>query len=1156
MMKKYGSEAECWSPYIKQCIECNTFSLTDELWKQPAETEQAMLNLLGKIYLQPQQTLAEPKSLDSIIKLYQKVFSGIRECKRAKVILATSKDSRLSWKIDDSEGTAQEQRKKVKYEDKYLCILKADSYRRAEAVPIDSRKRVVQIQGAYNRKGAFDGEKVMVGVFKGNPAKNCYGRVVEVPATSSRSDLKFMCRVCQDNPIIFYPIDRKNPSLINMPRLSRDLILKKEGVNYRDIIEDHLKSSDVVVFNSDSLASDEKVAPLPQIKQVIPISVARNMVFNVAFVKWDSKYRNPLGIVIGVYPKGHTPFHAERLLKYSHSVEYDDEPSDEFEDFDSDPVVLPHAANTRVFTIDPDGAQNLDDALSLTKLKSDEIDSEVYELSVHIVNAAKHILPSTDDDKLARTRGTSVYGVGKGKVMHMLPSKTRCLLSLTPGKIRDVLSVTWEIVIKKGVITIGNANLSSSCIRSAIQLTYEEAQHVLKDGEISASKVTAMREFDNDPRNPTLQQTLELLYDIAQVMCQERLKSDAAYSYTVNEEDSLSCWQTHMLVEELMIWANSEVAKKMHSLYPDTAIVRRQGHPNQEELAQHIKENKMAMSHSLYLSRFVEDRKEMAFPFIIPHYALEQIRNSLASGDKVLLSNLLGSDRLYPQLSTVHSKLHLVYPRAEYCCTEGGQTDPDTYRHSSLCLDYYTHFTSPLRRYADIEVQRMLLELFDSGLKGNYSREDHVSLCHSLNNKSKNASEFEKSSKSVNLTFGLTSSSEVYIVFVSEASSNRVELTFPQFELSHIPLKERRFNLRHLGPFSKKMEFKTSGPSMYKWNVRITSLRSNYAASILQIPSLSVSRSDSTSKRASHNIVLNVFKLSDPSTLCKEELYASQPSPVIEIPPALWLEMMEFVKNPTDEKMMEMRKTLPNLPPQPAHKSPVLDGKEVCFHIDCDMMHSLKQSDVLKVWMTWSIREYVISPAIQLVELSPLLRICVQHNSHPAECFSDPNLKQASKAVYASIEEYIDLWKAVLLAEAAEKSVKECQPVIIRDVHLEWPDLVISKQCLDQHYYVPARPVIMVFPAEFVSQCYEYFKVSIGDLVCVRYGYDPHHQARAVFHFVVHRVVGNPNKEERVEIQMECIGDVNCQVSEKMKLMLASDAYAEVQLITLSSSYR
>ena len=1157
MIRKHDSTYKTWSPYIKQCIECETFSYAQNI--DPSLFIEATHRLYSSIHSESAiQSGANPNPPSSIIKAYKKVFESIPECKDTKLILSNSKDSRLTWCIEDNKMQNMPEEEEVRYSDCYICNLRIDTFRKAEAIPYDSSKRIVKIRGLKNRKGAFDGDTVKVGVFDGNPPNKCYGRILEVKERGS--DLKFICRVSPSSSIIFFPVDQKNPKFSNLPGLSRVLLRKKKGERVEN---SDLESSDVVVFDPNSYDLESEEVPLPRISQVIPISVARNMLFLVSFVRWKEKYLSPLGIVIGAYCKGYTLYNAERLLKFVHSVDYtfsynDDAPSCEAIEDQSLQLY------DRAFTIDPDDAQNLDDALSITRVGEDHNGREVYQLGVHIVNAAKHIQPDTAYDELIRSKGISVYGGEKGKIMHMLPDhNTRCQLSLTPGKVRDVISVTCKVTLNNSLniseMDFDDSDINPAQIKSVVQLTYMDAQSIM-DGDTIPERHSEVRhsevakKFDEDRMQPSFQDSMRLLFAIAKLRRRERLHSDVAFTYDVDDPEDVSCWQSHMLVEELMIWANNEVAKRVHTSFPNAAILRKQAPPNNDQKQEIIEKNKRIMACSLYLSHYLPDGNTHASPdvdILIPHDTLRLLHNALREGNKTLLAHLLSADRLYPQLAAVCSKFRSIFLRAEYCCTEENQTDAAAYRHDSLCLDNYTHFTSPLRCYVDIEIQRMLLESRKvPASRREFSHEDHLELCINLNAKKKNASDYERQLNNVKRAIKFTASSEVYTAFISQEVKSSLEFTFPDLDL---PFRAKSLNITHFLPSSKESD-------LYVWKVRITSLKSGFAVHLLENDGFSLSEPVS-----SNAFNLRAFCSSfESSSLDTERYVTSQHSCVVKVSSSSWLEALEFVKNPSEDKMERVKEVLPLVPSSPLPCSLDLRKSQKRYlFFDCDVKSSLKESDVFKVWLTWTLREPVISPAIQLVEISPLLRICMQHNSHPAECFSDPNLSQASRTDYETIGDYIELWKKLLLAEAAEKSVKECQPVIIQDVLLHWPKFRIPDECIEEQYYVPTESVKMIFPEDFVENCYEFFRVLIGSLICVRYNCNSHHSARAVYHFVVHEVkIPDPDSKEdyaqkEVVVSMQPIGKWNSRVSSTMKEKLASEEYTcEVQIIPMSASYR
>ena len=1144
MINKYGDSYRTWSAYIEQCVESKTFSYSETIMKKLDEVSIATHQLYDQIF---SDTTAIDISCDTIIRDYTNMIERQPGYKKAKLSLSSGSDSQLTWNIEDDKPRDEQRQEEAYFSDRYLCNLKIYTYSRAEAIPHDSSKKIVKIRGAKNRKGAFDGDTVEIGTFDDNSQDKCYGRVLKV--TERGSDLKFVCRVSSTDPIVFYPIDGKNPVLINVPRLTR---LKKSKDEMK---QSDLKSNDVVVFDPKSYDSKSEDGPLPRVRRVIPLSIAREMLFLVSFVTWEGRYHCPLGIVIGAYHRGDTFYNAERLMKLVHSVEYMSSDNSSSSIIDTQRDVTLELCD-QAFTIDPEDARNLDDALSITRVGKDHNGREVYQLGVHIVNAAKYIQPDSAVDVSARKRGISVYGgrseVKRGKVMHMLSNNhMRCKISLTPGEIRDVISVTCRVAVHgPSDMRLSDCIIKQAQIKSAVQLTYKDAQ-CLMDGNIPTHLSAGINNFDQDT-NLSLQKSMGLLYAIARSLRLNRLQSDAVFSYQINDPGEDMCWQAHLLVEELMIWANGEVAKTIHSHYPNTALLRKQPPPNVEKKESIVDSDQKIMTCSLKFSHLTcNNDLSPSEEVLIPVDTLKKIHKALNDGDNTLLAHLLSTHRLYPQLAALSKKIHSISLLAEYCCTDQRITDESAYRHDSLCLDSYTHFTSPMRRYIDIEVQRMLLEVTSKQVeRKEFDREDHVKLCTTLNRKTKSAKGYEKKLSNVQSAIEFTHTSQVFTAFISKEEKNSVELVFPDLKLRHFNSRDNSLRITKFLPSSKEPE-----TDIYVWKLRISSMKGDSSAQHF----LELANCQPTSSSDDANLLAYYNSDTSSDSLEADKYVVSQHSSVVKVSPNCWLEALNFVKDPSEEKMAKVKEVFPKISSLPASSSLKHTASKHYRFFKYNVKASLKEADVFKVWLTWSlsVREPVISPAIQLVEISPLLRICMQHNSHPAECFSDPNLSQASKMDYDTIWEYIKLWKKVLLAEAAEKSVSECQPVIIQDVHLLWPNFEIPKECIEEHYYVPTEMVTMTYPEEFFEHCYEFFNVMVGSLVCVRYGCDPHHSAKAVYHFVVHNVKMPDDTQKEFVVSMEPVGKWNCRVSATMKEKLESKEYTcEVQIILMSPSYR
>ena len=1197
MKDKYGEGGKCWSEYIRRCLECKTFyppPLVEHDLKDFQHAKQLLYEMIFSNI--PQAVLPTVEDAqgnsdapsDSILTAYKKQFENIPECKQTRLTLShIGKD--LTWNLKEAEDrqespeiTSEVDVSGIKFIETYKCQLSIKHYRKAEAIPLDHTKKVVKIGGVGNRKGAFDGDIVEVGIFPKNPEGKCYGRVIRViEGVHSR---RFVCTVYHKNSTLFCPIDKKNPLICNLPRLSRDLL--KRPKHKRSAINEDLKSTDVVIFDPKSVSLEGR--HLPQIQSVIPSAVAQNMLFVVQFLLWNPKYRLPLGIVINALPKGMTFFDGERLLKAYHGIEYNDSakreislPADHHQDLSSAPLY------DRAFTIDPVHAINLDDAVSL-KLLNHMDEAVRYELAVHIVNAAKHISGGSIEDRKARDLGTSVYAGAEGKTMHMLPAHVRNQLSLNPKCTRDVLSIVAVVSVdnKHGTITLKEVKTMQAQVKSCMKLSYKVAQQIMEKQHVQ-EYTNVINEFDATDGQPTIVETLQLLYKIALKMRQERLRSPAAYCYEVEESEERSCWQTHMMIEELMIWANSVVANQIYDNFKDVALVRRQGAPNSEELAAVIGEHSLVMGYSLYLEQFVPHALP-SVPFIVPLHTVKEIVQALRSGKVALLVNLLTSNHYYPQLAATHAQLRSLQQPAEYCCTSTKE-DKSFYRHYSLNLDAYTHFTSPMRRYLDIQVQRMLTAIHENSTscETRFQTSSHQKLCQQLNAKAKNAKQFEKKMKCLSLAQKYTSSSEIHDAFITSVSKGRVELCFPNLEMKTLHFNDKSFHIKHLGSLGKlnnDLQLDGTSRTCQTWKIKMTSFENPgfifETTEFLHLQQTKAEKKPSSGKVAgiksteqSYNREEDLitsdseigikFEMALPddssnnSRLKIVQYNATAIPSVIKFEPTEWLKALEFARNPTTEGM-EILKDIFHLPP--CVSSGPKTEQNNCLFVVYHLTRSIATCDTIKVWMTYSNRGAILSPKLQLLELAPKVRICLEHNSHPAECFSDPILESASRKFYNNIQEYVQLWEKVLLAEGSERSVKEGQPVIIHDVTLKWPKLGVPSTCIDETYYEPQGNIFMELPARFQEENSEFFRMRVGDMICARYGTDPRSETRAVFHMVVSAVPTAEKiseSDENPRVQMKIIGKQNSRVSEKMKCMLESgSAKCEIQLVTMSTSYQ
>lgn len=1130
---------QCWKEYIRRCIECKSFHLPKNVKKDEMEN---FTKLLYQRVFSPTEremqssdsTFNRSQSKDTVLSAYKKKFESIPECRHSKLKL-TRVNGTLSWNMSSSSAlTPSETRIENVVEvsgETYPCRLNMHSFSSGEAIPLDTSKRVVQLKGMGNIKGAFHEDLVEVAVFSELPQSACKGRIIKVIKEGHKQTV--VCKSHKYNPVLFCPIDKRYPIISNLPKLSKNLLERKDKCS----IDAELQSKDVVIFEPNSLLEGN----IPEIKNVISHTIAQDLLFVVRILLWNPKFRFPLGVVVHALPKGCSFFHAERLLMVEHNVHYDIE-----ESYKNDqPRGVQFYSNEcdidiRAFTIDPEDAVNLDDAISLTERNGS------YQLAVHIVNTTKEIPRDTEVDKKAAAYGVSVYGVKR--VMNMLPAETRSKLSLQPHQICDVMTVSVNVVIHDGGIIIAKeVEFKESQIKSCAKLSYKCAQDIM-DGSLECSKYQeiyqCMRDYDSVQGQPSLNETLKILLKIAMKLRIDRLGNLEALSYEMDDKNEQDCWQMHLLVEEMMIWANSAIAKELLSAYPECALLRKQNPPNDEEIA-------AASNQSYKLSHFIQQ----SLPTIVltPNTLL-LLSEALRAKNTNLLLNLLTERSIFPQLSASSSHFRRIQQKAEYIPTEA-EMDPSTYGHYSLKLPSYTHFTSPLRRYADIIVQRMLKSLINQE-ECPYTHDDIALMCHTLNGAVQNAKSFEKKMKTLLLAVEYTQSSEVYEAVVTRNTRTDIEIALLSKANGIIPAKQKRFRVRHL----KCKELRTGWlphdalyGATYTWKVKVVSFDDQssfpYNCVDLSLPSSQPdATSDITTAQNTPQVTMNLLVELESRMLKQVPLDVEVPPHTRAMLPVNWKCSMDFLQHPSEEDFAEIERVVNSLT-TPSSKP--LSGAQNQINspiVMCNVKYQIDVNDVVKVWMTWSTREAVLSPQLQLIEITPFFRICLQHNAHPAECFSDLCLENASKTHYSDLDEYVCLWEKVLLAEAAERSVNDNRTAIIRDVKLNWPDLVVPER-IDETHYEPKQCISLVLPSSAESS--PFLKVHVGDLMCVRYGTHKDSNVRAVFHMVV---AGHRDECESAKFFLKSVGKDQCRLSERMKPLIHDSC--EIEVISMSPSFQ
>ncbi len=351
--------------------------------------------------------------------------------------------------------------------------------------------------------------------------------------------------------------------------------------------------------------------------------------------------------------------------------------------------------NTPTFTIDPADAKDFDDAISFKPLKNGN-----YEIGVHIADVSHYVQPGSVLDKEAVERATSVYLVDR--TIPMLPEKlSNGVCSLRPNEDKLTFSSVFEITPKA---EIKKHWFGRTVIHSDRRFTYEEAQERIETGE---------GDFAEE---------IHTLNTLAKGFKKQRFSKGAINFETVEVKFKLDengkplgiipkeRKDAHKLVEEFMLLANKYVAEHVYGLHKgqNTFVYRTHDAPDPEKLE----------AFSKFAVRF--------------GHKLNMVPANISGSLNALMDDIQGK----PEQNVLESLAIRSMAKARYT------TEPKM--HFGLAFPHYTHFTSPIRRYPDVMVHRLLQHYIDK--QKSPDPKEYDELCQHSSEREKRAADAERAS--------------------------------------------------------------------------------------------------------------------------------------------------------------------------------------------------------------------------------------------------------------------------------------------------------------------------------------------------------------------------------------------------------------------------
>ena len=324
-----------------------------------------------------------------------------------------------------------------------------------------------------------------------------------------------------------------------------------------------------------------------------------------------------------------------------------------------------------IFTIDGEDAKDLDDAIHVEKLENGN-----YKLDVHIADVSHYVREKTELDKEAYLRGTSIYMLGR--VIPMLPRElSNGICSLNAGEDRYTLSCSMEITPKAKIV---NSDIYKAVIRVTERMTYTDVQKILdkSDDKILKRYEKYIKDF-------------ELMAELATILKEKRrengyLNLDIPESKIILDQDGFAVdvkkYETYFsneIIEQFMLIANETVAEKFYWLQAPF-IYRNHEAPDLDK----VKElNKTLFNFGYKIKISKED-------IIYPNEFAKILEDVKGKDEEKVVSNII--------LRTLRV--------AKYEAENKG--------HFGIASKYYCHFTSPIRRYPDLFIHRIISKYLEN----------------------------------------------------------------------------------------------------------------------------------------------------------------------------------------------------------------------------------------------------------------------------------------------------------------------------------------------------------------------------------------------------------------------------------------------------------
>lgn len=945
----FGKCSGIWKSYIEHCI--NNSSVAPQHFTKDFFEKDAM----ETARFQKSEHVDESSTLsDSILQELK------NEYEQLKTEYSSDEDmSSSSYNITDDDTDILELCKKQPEMYKRGKLVR-ESHNRGYVIPYNIPTRHISMKGRANLGNAFSGDEVVlqtakvVSITKKAESARVLVCLLEDEDYSKprlNSNDKFVKR-------LMMPITKTAPKVrILISKKRRNFIPIWEQINGQWTIAAHEHL-------------DEKLK--------------QDNVFMVQVIDWKAPCVYPLGYVTDILPIGISLVDGLRVLNEEFKVA--PTPCHLHKSFtlaDKDRTHRQDIREVFTFTVDPVEAENLDDAISVRDM------GDQYELGVHIANVASFVSPGDKLDEDAKQLGATYYSSGEESI-HMFPKdlSTQCF-SLLPDQDRSVVSLMFK-VNKQTNEFIGKPKFQLSLIKSNMKLSYEQAEDIISE------------RCGQRPKFDTVKDCVAVAYCLAKAQRKRRLK-DWVYIQPDRHRLPGNC-KAHLMIEELSVLFNKHASETLigSEKTRNYTPLRCQAEPDPEKIQDFQQKCGQFIPLSFSVRHKVPHDEQVpnSGNFCVLTNVWNDIQSAARTDDVDRMVGLVAADDIHPLLQPVIHQFRKCLSKT-YVIRSNSSPKAEV-GHYSLNVNYYTQASSPIRRYMDIVLQRLLHSIIcDRDVQ--YTRMEIMTLCDQFEHNLKDAKEYEQKAEKISYAVSMKKQSATKLAFVVSAhpNSDTFAVSFPfnkNIFAESLSIMYKDLQLEDQPSFDEANHCIT-----LKWKRRI------YAADTMQIH--------------------------------QELRMLPDCAPCIELPLTNWKAIVDAITEENydhaklliinaNTRQLERENSRPESS-QVAQAATNTHTSEEDHYVDFELQ--LQPGDTLQIQMTSEIKRGYQIPAVQLVKIKPKFEVCVDHVHSPITCFSrcadDP-----SRIYYSDTKEYVRIWKPLCEMESAATAVDESDSIIIENL--------------------------------------------------------------------------------------------------------------------------